>query len=147
MNICKDQVDPLNIEFKIMNKNLEMVKVYKYLGVQVDCQLNYQHFKRIRKFITKQAAELVYKCKILPILEYADFILDQGVAYINNALQKIQNHCLLIIHNQHFFKLDERDSTETPQKSLDWPTEDAYICYYCPSLFVLVKIWLIIEIL
>ena len=49
MSICKDQVDPLNTEFKIMNKNLEMVKVYKYLGVQVDCQLNYQHHNKLLK--------------------------------------------------------------------------------------------------
>ena len=47
MNICKDQVGPLNIEIKIMNKNNEMVKVYKYLGVHVDCQLNYQHHNKL----------------------------------------------------------------------------------------------------
>ena len=126
LNICTDQIDPLAI--KISNNNLERVKEYKYLGVHVDCQLNFQHhnklltrnvnykishFKRIRKFITKMAAELIYKCTILPILEYADFIIDQGVEYVNNALQKIQNQCLLIVHNQHFLKFNERDSTET----------------------------------
>ena len=126
LNICTDQIDPLAI--KISNNNLERVKEYKYLSVHVDCKLNFQHhnklltrnvnykishFKRIRKFITKMAAELIYKCTILPILEYADFIIDQGVAYVNNALQKIQNQCLLLVHNQHFLKFNERDSTET----------------------------------
>ena len=103
------------------------IKVYKYLGVYIDTQLNFQyhnkmltrninfkvtHFKRIRKFITRSAAELIYKCTILPVLEYADFIVDQGILYINKALQKIQNFCLLIINNQHFLKFNERDSTE-----------------------------------
>ena len=33
--------------------------------------------------------------------------------YMNKALQKIQNLCLLIINNQHFLKFHERDSTKT----------------------------------
>ena len=32
---------------------------------------------------------MIYKCTILPVLEYADFILDQGIACINKALAKI----------------------------------------------------------
>ena len=128
LTICNDQIDPLDIDIRILKKNLERFKEYKNLGVHVDCQLNFQHhnklltrnvnykishFRRIRKCITINAAVLIYKCTILPILEYADFIQDQGIAYINNARQKIQNHCLLIIHNQHFLKFDERDSTES----------------------------------
>ena len=85
-----------------------MVKVYKYLGVFIDTQLNFQHhnriltknvnykvthFKRVRKFINQSTTELIYQCTILPILEYADFILDQGIAYVNKALQKKSN-CL-----------------------------------------------------
>ena len=57
------------------------------------------HFKRIRQFTTRSAAEMIYKCTILPVLEYGYFILDQGVAYINKTLQKIQNFCLLIVNN------------------------------------------------
>ena len=49
----------------------------------------------------------------MPVLEYADFILDQSIAYMNKALQKIQNFCLLIVNNQHFLKFQEQDSTET----------------------------------
>ena len=128
MNVCTDQIDPRNIDIKIRNTNLEKVKVYKYLGVHIDNSLNFQHhnkiltrnvnfkvthFKRIRKFITKSAAELIYKCTILPVLEYADFILDQCIAYMNKALQKIENFCLLIVNNQHFLKFQEQDSTET----------------------------------
>ena len=71
MNICNDQIDPRIIDIKIFNENLEMVRVYKYLGIYIDNQLNFQqhhtilirnvnfkvsHFKRIPKFITKNAA-------------------------------------------------------------------------------------------
>ena len=45
-------------------------------------------------------------------MEYADFILDQGIVYINKALQKTQNLCLLIVHGQHTLQYNERDSTE-----------------------------------
>ena len=90
-NVCNEQINPNNININILGKNLEMVKVYKYLGVFIDTQLNFQHhnkiltrnvnfkvthFKRIRRFITRKAAELIYKCTILPVLEYADFIVD-----------------------------------------------------------------------
>ena len=128
INVCNDEIDLSNFNIKISNQNLEMVKIYKYLGIYIDNQLNFQHhhktllrnvnfkithFKRIRKYITKSAAEVIYKCTILPILEYADFILDQGILYINKALQKIQNLCLLIVHGQHTLQYNERDSTET----------------------------------
>ena len=118
-NVCNEQINPNNININILGKNLEMVKVYKYLGVFIDTQLNFQHhnkiltrnvnfkvthFKRIRRFITRKAAELIYKCTILPVLVYADFIVDQGITYINKELQKIQNLCLLIFNNQHFLK-------------------------------------------
>ena len=133
MNICNHQIDTSNITFKISDKTLEMVQVYKYLGIFVDTQLNFHHhnrvltrnvnfkvthFKRIRKFITKSAAEMIYKCTILPVIEYAEFVLDQGIAYINKALQKFQNLCLLIVNNQHFQKFNERDSTETLHRNM-----------------------------
>ena len=126
--MCNDQIDVNNTNIKITDNNLEMVRVYKYLGVFIDTQLNFQHhnkkltrninfkvthFKRIRRFITTKATVLIYKYTILPVLEYADFIVDQGIASQNKALQKVQNLCLLIINNQHFFKFNERDSTES----------------------------------
>ena len=46
-------------------------------------------------------------------MEYGDFIQDQGVAYVNKAIQKLQNFGLLIAHNQHILSFDQRDSSET----------------------------------
>ena len=63
--------------------------------------------------MTLKAAKLVYKGTILPILEYADFIHDFGIKYINKRLQTIQNTGLYIVFNQHFISYELRDSTET----------------------------------
>ena len=104
INVCNDQIDVNNVTIKILDKTLEMVNTFKYLGIFIDTQLNLghhnrvltrnvifkvTHFKRIRKFITRSAAEMIYKCTILLVLEYADLILDQGIAYINKALPKL----------------------------------------------------------
>ena len=59
--------------------------------VVANVQSKLSHFKKIRFFLTKKAAILVYKCAILPLLEYADFICDQRIAYVNKSLQKLQN--------------------------------------------------------
>ena len=97
IKVCNEEVRDLGhgrVSFIINNKELEQVEIYKYLGVFVDTNLNFQshhkkmvanvqsklsHFRKIRYFITKKAAILIYKCTILPILEYADFIYDQGI--------------------------------------------------------------------
>ena len=116
-----------NCKFTIKNLELKEVDLYKYLGVHIDVNLNFQphhkkmishaqlklsHFRKIRRFIDRKAAILIYKCTVLPILEYADFIQDQGINYINKAIQKLQNFGLLIAHNQHILPYDQRDSSE-----------------------------------
>ena len=104
------------------------VDTYKYLGLHIDNNLNFQshhkkvtsriqlklnQFKKIRKFINNRASSLIYKCTLLPALEYADFIQDQGIVYINKTLQKIENQGLQIAYNQHILPYDQRDSSET----------------------------------
>ena len=69
------------------------------------------------KFINKRAAVLIYKCTILPVKEYADFVQDQGIN-INKALQKLQNQGMLIAHNQHILPYDQRDSSETLHRNV-----------------------------
>ena len=43
MNVCNDQIDVNNITIKISHKPLDMVKIYKYLGIFTYIQLNFQH--------------------------------------------------------------------------------------------------------
>ena len=110
------------------NTLLENVKEYKYLGVTIDSQLNFQtyrsavinrvnlkinHFRKIRTYMTLDSALLLYKGTILPILEYADFVYDFNIKYINKQLQIIQNTALYIVYNQHALTYDLKDSTET----------------------------------
>ena len=122
-----DDMNQENITFFVKDKKLTEVEVYKYLGLHIDNSLNFQphhkklisqaqlklsQFRKIRSFVNKRAAILIYKCTILPVLEYADFIQDQGIAYINKAIQKLQNQGLLIAYNQHILPYDQRDSSE-----------------------------------
>ena len=83
--------------FSINGVKLDGVQEYRYLGLLVDSQLNFQShrdnlvnninyklcfFKKIRKFITIEAASLIFKGTILPILEYVDFVFDYDIQYI-----------------------------------------------------------------
>ena len=68
-------------------------------------------FRKIRKFITTEAAALIYKATILPILEYADFIFDYNIQYINDTFQTIQNQALYV-YGQHYLPYDMKESTE-----------------------------------
>ena len=109
--------DDTNVLFKLGEKPLGKVNEYKYLGLTIDTKLNFathrdnlinrvnlkiNFFRKIRKFITIQSASLIYKATILPILEYADFIFDQNIQYINEKLQILQNQALYTVYGQHY---------------------------------------------
>ena len=55
------------------------------------------HFRCINVLINEKAALWIYKCTILLFIEYADFIQDQGVVYINKLVSKHQNLGLLVL--------------------------------------------------
>ena len=59
-------------------------------------------FSKIRKFIDKSTANIIYKQTILPILDYGGFLLDSCTQKLRDDLQKLQNKALRIIHG---FKL------------------------------------------
>ena len=114
--------------FRISNSELTEVDLYKYLGLHIDNNLNFHghqkklisqvqlklsQLRKIRGLVNKKAAILIYKCTILPVIEYADFLQDQGIVYINKAIQKLQNLGLLRAHNQYILSFNQRDSSET----------------------------------
>ena len=128
MNINLSAKKSNNVIFMLGNTVLVNVNEYKYLGVTIDTHLTFQtyreslinrvnlkisYFRKISMYMTLKAAKLVYKGTILSILEYADFIHDFGIKYINKRLQTIQNTGLYIVFNQHFISYELRDSTET----------------------------------
>ena len=96
--VCGKDADgdnQIDVTIKVKNSNLTEVDLYTYLGLHISNNLNFQahhkklisqvqlklsQFRKIICFINKKAAILIYKCTMLPVLEYADFIQDQGIA-------------------------------------------------------------------
>ena len=117
----------VDVTLTLGNTSLENVKEYTYLAVTIDSHLTFQSYgesminrinlkisylRKIRKYMTIDSALLLYKGTILPILEYADFVYDIDIKYINKRLQTIQNTGLYIVFNQHIETYDLKDSTE-----------------------------------
>ena len=85
---------------------LQSVLSYKYLGITLDTQLNYnlhmnrvigsvtsklKQFQRMRSFLNTKAALMVYKNMLLPILEYGDVFTIAASAENRRRLQTLQN--------------------------------------------------------
>ena len=95
-----------SFEIKLNNAVLQTVNSYKYLGVTLDSQLNYnlhvnrlistatgklKQFQRMRSFLNVKAALLVYKNMLLPLLEYGDILLSATSNVNKKRLQVLQN--------------------------------------------------------
>ena len=96
-------------EVKVDDVPLSIVNCYKYLGVTLDSQLNYnkhvqntiarvslklRQLRRMRYFLDIRAATMVYKNMILPILEYGDIFLVGATIENKKKLQILQNKVL-----------------------------------------------------
>ena len=94
--------------FEIVYNEIPLLKVssYNYLGMTLDCQLNYNlHVKklissvsaklkqcqRMRSFLNTRAALVVYKSMLLPILESGDVFLYATSVANRKRLQTLQN--------------------------------------------------------
>ena len=95
--------------FQIGGTALQRTQTYTYLGIKLDEQLSLEahanelirkvshkidQLTKIRTFIAKRAAILIYKNMILPILEYADVFLHSASQTIHKKLQKLENKAL-----------------------------------------------------
>ena len=104
-------------QFQIMVNDapLKTVSNYKYLGMNLDSQLNYkkhvqttvtkvanklQQLRRMRYFLDVRAATLVYKNMILPMLEYGDIFLVGSLLEDRKKLQVLQNKELRCVLNK-----------------------------------------------
>lgn len=111
------------------NQVLEEVTVYKYLGVHVDCDLNFKsHIKgviknvahkvsllsKIRKYLTVKASKLVYKTMILPLIDVGDFFYNSAGSKYKSKLQTLQNRALRVI-----YKMERRTTTDQAHNDME----------------------------
>ena len=97
---------------KLGNTVLEEVEVYNYLGVLIDNRLNFGKFLKencnkinlrlrqlgkMRKYITCSIANTIYKQTIIPLFDYADFLIGSGQNMYINRLDTLHSKGLLII--------------------------------------------------
>ena len=59
------------------------------------------NFGKVRQFINRRAAITIYKSTILPILEYADYLVENSRASFGLKLQRLQNRGLRIVEYSH----------------------------------------------
>ena len=113
---------PYTPELAVLNRSqLDTVRNYNYLGVTIDDCLNFDVFltekynkanlrvhqlSKLRKFITSQVANRIYKQTILPVVEYADLMVESGPRDGVTRLQGLQDKALRIIDNKKHPTLD-----------------------------------------
>ncbi len=96
----------------INGEEIERVPVFKYLGMMLDSELNFEAhisyiyrkacgkltlLRKTRVCMNKQIACQLYKSLILPQLEYGDVVYMTASKTSLNDLQKVQNICCRII--------------------------------------------------
>ena len=95
-----------DFDLKVNGQPLERVTSYHYLGVTLDPSLTFDkhitkligkvsdkvmQLKRMRMFLSSEAAVLVYKNMILPMIEYGDIFLTAASKENRGKLQVLQN--------------------------------------------------------
>ena len=114
----KSQVKNIdNHRICIDNMLIDRVNSYKYLGVTLDATLNYNAhlsnclslashkiflLSKIRKYITFEAANRIYKTMILPIVEYGDILYDGSSQKLLGKLQTLQNRGLRLVYYRQY---------------------------------------------
>ena len=93
---------------KLGNTVLEEVEVYNYLGVLIHfgkflkekcnkINLRLRQLGKMRKYITCSIANTIYKQTIIPLFDYADFLIESGQNMYINRLDTLHSKGLLII--------------------------------------------------
>ena len=82
-----------SIPVTLSGAQLDIVHSHNYLGVVIDDKLTFEEFLKIkcnknnvriyqlgksRKFLRPNSATLIYKQTILPVIEYADMMIESG---------------------------------------------------------------------
>ena len=123
-----------DICIKFGDKQLKVVKHFKYLGVQLDGGLSWSDhcqsilskagyklhlMRRLNKILPKKTMVQIYKTYMMPILEYAATVWGYMSEENSNSIQRIINLCARIISNNYDF-INARG--EDLAKELGWNT-------------------------
>ena len=115
MVICPTRRPDICPAVVLNGEKLDTVRKYNYLGVYIDDDLTFESYLnekcnkvnvriyqlgRLRKFITSGIACLIYKQTILPVVEYADQMVESGPTEKVRRLQTLQERALRIIDNK-----------------------------------------------
>ena len=121
----------LNLNIKANDEKLKFVTSYKYLGVTLDYELNFNlHVKELKKNLAFRSYLLanlkhyvptnimlkIYKVYTLPLFDYADVLYHGANGDILDRLQRIQNRCL-----KYCLKLPILTSTNIVHQLADLP--------------------------
>ena len=103
---------------------IEQVCSYVYLGVTLDAEMSLNSFvshmynriqsklftlMKIRKFIDRDTALIIYKQTIMPIFDYGGFLVDSSTRKSRDDLQKLQYKALRTVHG---FRLNNSPSVK-----------------------------------
>ena len=101
-----------NFNLKIGTIPLEEVETYTYLGVKLDNKLKFDGFLKakcsrintrlhqlgkVRKYITNNIVNLIYKQTITPLFDHADFLIESGQNTIIERFNMLHSKALRII--------------------------------------------------
>ena len=124
-NNLKERVDPMiqvDLMIQVGGENIDNVISYHYLGIDLDSSLTYDKMldsmfnkanrklymlKRIRPYISNYVANLVYKTHVLPMLDYADFLVDSGKMSKIVRLDNLHKRAVKLIDNKANRALDD----------------------------------------
>ena len=111
-----------SIRVSLNGEPLDIVHSYNYLGVKIDNNLtldsllkekgnkvNIRIFQlcKLPKYITKYVANLIYKQTILPVVEYANQLVESGPADKIERLQTLQDKAVHSIDNREYPGMDK----------------------------------------
>lgn len=130
---CKTHLKPKTSSLQKLMLNddyIDFIDEYKYLGIWIDSQLSFtKHVRniisnvsfrlgklsRIRNCISKKTSLMVFKCMILPVLDYGDVFYSHAVhKHLIDKLQVLQNAAVRII-----CKLPKRTNTMQDEAELN----------------------------
>lgn len=106
------------LEVNINGTKIEMVEEIKFLGITIDCKLNWKtHINQIQKKISKniyiinkikynvdyKSLHLLYCCLILPYLSYCIEIWGNNYKSSLDSLVRLQKRAIRIIHKVGYY--------------------------------------------